>query len=73
MDAIATPFVQGRLRRRWLESTLTTECAHCAEPLEVAVDSELGIQVLTPGARPLISSPFVNFRRLKDKHIIDAF
>jgi len=73
VDAIATPFVQGRLRRRRLAGTLRTQCAHCAEPLEVAVDSDLGIRVRTPGARPLVSTPFVNLKRLKDRTIIDAF
>ena len=65
--------MQGRLRRRRLAGTLRTQCAHCAEPLELAVDSELRVRVLAAGARPLVSTPFVNLKRLKDRTIIDAF
>lgn len=52
---------------------LTTACAHCGWPLEIEIDSRLGLRVLTAGAKPLISTPFVSLKRLKAPNIIDAF
>jgi hypothetical protein len=73
VDAIATPFVQGHLSNRPLSGTLRSECAHCGKPLEMQIDSDLNIEVLSEGAAPLISTPFVNLKRLKAPNIIDAF
>jgi hypothetical protein len=52
---------------------LQTECGHCGKPIEIEIDSDLGVRVLSEGARPLLSSPFVNFKKLKAPNIIDAF
>lgn len=66
------PFVQGHLRNEPLTVTFRTECAHCAEPLRIEIDSQLRFQV-ADGASPLIFLPIVNFKRLKDPSIIHAF
>ncbi len=66
------PFVQGHLRNQSLTVTFRTECGHCARPLGIAVDSELGYRV-EQGAEPLILLPLVDFKKIKDPHIIDVF
>ena len=73
MDALAAPFVQGRLSGRELSGVLSTACAHCGRQLEIEIDSRMRLRVVSPGAKPLISTPFVSFKRLKAPNIIDAF
>lgn len=67
------PFVQGQLRRQSLAVTFRTECAHCARPMRIEVDSELRYRVLDAGPGPLVFVPIVNFARLKAASIIDDF
>ena len=81
------PFVQGKLRHESLAVTLGTECAHCARPMRITVDSELKYVVgegaetngaaphgaETHGAAPLVFVPIVNFAKLKAPNIIDDF
>ncbi|MCP4659268.1 MAG: hypothetical protein GY856_27985 [bacterium] len=52
---------------------ITTECAHCAQPMQLEIDSELRYRVVEEGAEPLVFLPLVNFRKLTDPSIIDAF
>jgi hypothetical protein len=70
---LATPFVQGRLRKEPLSIVARTRCAHCDRPLGLEIDSELRCRVDGEGAKPLVFVPLVNFRKLKDPSIIDAF
>ena len=70
---MATPFVQGRLRGKPLTVLVETECAHCGQPMEIELDSDLNYRVLTEGAAPLIFTPMVDFGTLEDPSIIDAF
>lgn len=67
------PFVQGQLTGSNLRAEVTTACACCGEVIRFDLDSDLRISGLTPGARPLVSAPLVNFRKLGDPSIIDAF
>ena len=67
------PFVQGHLRRESLAVTFSSECAHCARPLKIEVDSELNYQVEQNEADPLVFVPLVDFAKLKDLSIIDSF
>jgi len=73
VDAIATPFVQGQLRAEPLAFEFETECAHCARPIHIQMDSELNYKVKEEDAAPLILAPMVDFDRLQDPSIIDAF
>jgi hypothetical protein len=73
VDAIATPFVQGRLRGEPLSVVVETECAHCGAQLRLEVDNNLDFRTLTDGAEPLVYVPQVDFARLTDPSIIDAF
>jgi len=66
------PFVQGHLKRETLAVTFQTECAHCAPPLRIKVDSALNC-VAQEGADPLVFIPEVNFEKLKAPNIIDDF
>jgi hypothetical protein len=65
--------MQGQLRKEQLSFTITTECAHCHRPLHIEIDSELNYRVVEAEARPLIYAPLVDFGKLDDPGIIDAF
>ena len=66
------PFVQGHLRNEPVAVTVTTECAHCSRSMRIEVDCQLRHEVAA-GADPLIFIPLVDFEKLKDPSIIDAF
>ena len=65
--------MQGQLRGEPLSVVVQTECAHCARPLHLEIDSELNIHVVEEGADPLLFAPMVDFHTLEDPSIIDAF
>jgi hypothetical protein len=73
IDAIALPFVQGRLREEKLSASIQTECVDCKKPFQLKINSELNIQIITTGAYPVLFIPMVDFDRLEDPSIIDAF
>ena len=73
MDAIATPFVQGQLLNKRLTFAIETECAHCARPIHIEMDSDLNYSVAEKEADPMILAPMVDFGKLQDPSIIDAF
>ncbi len=50
-----------------------TECAHCGRPLRFAVGDRLDYSFEEPGIDPLLFVPQVDFGRLSDPSIIDAF
>ena len=65
--------MQGQLRQEKLTVTIATECGHCHTPLHLEVDSELNFRVQEDRAEPLVFVPMVNFQKLDDPSIIDAF
>jgi len=65
--------VQGQLRGEPLTVVVTTQCAHCGQPLHLEIDSELSYRVMEEGAEPLVFVPMVDFGKLEDPSIIDAF
>ncbi len=72
------PFVQGQLRGEYLSFVIETECAHCHRLIHIEIDSDLKYKVIQPAseppdAEPLIFSPMVDFKELKDPSITDAF
>ncbi|MFC1976160.1 hypothetical protein ACFLXQ_07160 [Chloroflexota bacterium] len=79
MDAVAMPFVQGRLRTAFdknsepLSVVVKTECAHCSQPMRIEIDSEMRCRVEEEGAAPLISVPVVDFSKVTVPSIIDVF
>jgi len=67
------PFVQGQLRGEPLEVVVRTECAHCSQPMHLEIDSELNYRVREQGADPMVFVPDVDFRKLAEPSITDAF
>ena len=65
--------MQGRLRGEQLSFRIETECGHCGRPLHIEMDSELNCRVLEPESDPLVYFPLVDFDKLGDPSIIDAF
>ena len=65
--------MQGQLRQENLTVSIQTECGHCHTPLHLEVDSELNFHVQEAQAEPLVFVPRVNFQKLDDPSIIDAF
>jgi hypothetical protein len=65
--------VQGQLRQEHLSFTITTDCAHCQRPLHIEIDTKLNYRVVEADAEPLVYAPMVNFGKLDDPSIIDAF
>jgi len=66
------PFVQGHLRNDPIVITIDTECAHCCRSIQLELDSESNYRVVK-GTDPLVFVPLVDFEKLKDPSIIDAF
>ncbi len=52
---------------------IETSCAHCGKPLHLEVTDDLRMRVLDEGARPMVFAPMVDFAKLGDPSIIDAF
>ncbi len=68
------PFVQGQLRKdENLSFRIETACAHCGQPIHIAIDGALKYQVDEKDSRPLVFVPMVDMGKLKDPSIIDAF
>jgi hypothetical protein len=65
--------VQGQLRNQPLSVTIETQCAQSGQVLHIEVDSALNYRVLETGAEPLVFVPLVDFEKLEDPSIIDAF
>jgi hypothetical protein len=65
--------VQGQLRREYLTFSIQTSCAHCGRPIQIEIDSDMHYKVSEAEAAPLVFVPMVDFARLKDPSIIDAF
>ena len=65
--------MQGQLRNERLSFAIETECAHCARPIHIQMDSDLNYSVAEKDADPLILAPRVDFGKLQDPSIIDAF
>ncbi len=66
--------MQGQLRKELLLSFLVeTECAHCGQPITLEIDSRMQYRVYQTEARPILYIPHVDFARLQDPSIIDAF
>jgi len=65
--------VQGRLREESLSVLVKTECAHCSEPMEIEIDSDLNYKVKEEGCEPVVFVPDINLFELEEDSIIDSF
>jgi hypothetical protein len=73
VDAYATPFVQGQLRQETLSVRVATECAHCAQPIKIEIDSGLNCRLADAGCKPLVFVPQIDWGHFKAPDIIEAF
>jgi hypothetical protein len=65
--------VQGLLRNEELSFTIETHCGQSGRPLHIEIGSDLNYRVVESGADPHIFIPMVDFGKLEDPSIIDAF
>jgi len=65
--------VQGRLREESLSVLVKTECAHCSEPMEIEIDSDLNYKVKEEGCEPVVFVPDVDLFKLEEDSIIESF
>jgi hypothetical protein len=65
--------VQGQLREKPLSVVVGTKCAYSSEPIIIEIDSELKYRIIEGGKDPLVFLPHVDFAKLVDPSIIDAF
>ncbi len=69
---MASPFVQGQLRKESISVTIECECACCGRPLRIETDGR-SVHRVDEGARPLVFFPLVDFSKWPDPSIIDGF
>jgi hypothetical protein len=65
--------VQGQLRGKRLSLTIDTICAESGRPIQIEIDSDLNYRVAGGGAGTMLCVPLVDFDKLEDPSIIDAF
>jgi len=65
--------VQGQLREKPISVVVRTKCAYSSEPIIIEIDSELRYRILEGGKNPLVFVPHIDFAKLADPSIIDAF
>ncbi len=73
MDAVATPFVQGKLRNEALSFEIQTECQCCGQKITFSMQHDLNYVLGQPESRPMFFMPIVDFTRLKAPSIVDHF
>ena len=73
MDAFATPFVQGKLRNETVSIRVVSECVHCQRPMELEIDQDMNCRCTEKDHQPIIFVPEVDFSRLEEPNIINAF
>ena len=70
---MATPFVEGRLRKKRLSVEIRTECAHCARPMRLTIGSNLKHRIADGRARPLLFEPDIDWATFVEPNIIHAY
>ena len=70
---MATPFVQGALRKEALSGWIETECAHCGQELHIKVDSNCDWTVAEPDANPLLFVPEIDWQHFSKANIIHDY
>ena len=66
------PFVQGHLTHEPVSIAIASQCAHCSREIHFEVNDALAYQ--GPDTAGLVTFvPIVNFKKLKEPNIIDAF
>lgn len=70
---MATPFVQGRLRKQPLEVEITTSCAHCGDRMRIVVNEQLKWRVIEDDASPRVFLPQIDWRSFRGRNIIGDY
>jgi hypothetical protein len=65
--------VQGRLRKESISVTIDTVCAHCDQPIQIKLDSEMNFEVAQKNANPYIFSPQIDWGSFTAPNIIPDF
>ena len=65
--------MQGQLTGKPQEVVVRTECVHCSQPMHIEIDSGMNYRVREQGADPMVFVPDVDFRKLAEPSITDAF
>jgi hypothetical protein len=65
--------VQGQLREKPLSVVVRTKCAYSSEPIIFEIDSELKYRIIEGAKDPWVFVPHVDFTKLADPSIINAF
>ncbi|MEJ2212171.1 MAG: hypothetical protein P8129_24535 [Anaerolineae bacterium] len=65
--------MQGQLRGKCLSFTIDTLCAETGRPIQIEIDSDLNYHTGEGGAGTMLCVPLVDFDKLEDPSIIDAF
>ncbi len=65
--------MQGRLRNEPLSFDIRSECACCGRPIRFRMEHDLRFAMEDPECAPLFFVPMVDFAKLEDPSIIDAF
>lgn len=50
-----------------------SQCAHSGSPLTLEIDSDLWVEVISPGGDPVVFVPDINLSTLKEDSIVEAF
>jgi hypothetical protein len=69
---VASPFVQGQLRKEPISVSIESECACCGRPLRIETDGRAAHRIVD-GSRPLAFFPLVDFSKWPDPSLIDGF
>jgi hypothetical protein len=56
-----------------LDFLIETTCAQSGQPIQIEIDGQLAYRVRQEDADPMIFVPIVDFDKLNDPSIIDAF
>jgi len=64
--------VQGQLLKRPVAVTIDSQCAHCAKPMRLHIDSDLDYRS-EDALDPVVYLPIVDFRKLKAPNILEDF
>jgi hypothetical protein len=67
---MATPFVQGRLRKQALSIGIDSECAHCAAHLRIDVSDAMECQVREGPETILVFEPSIDWAVFKAPTIV---
>jgi hypothetical protein len=60
------------LRKEHLSVEVSSHCAHCLEPLDLTIDSDMNVNV-RQDTEPLVFVPEVNLYDLDEPNIIESF